>query len=231
MKSTQAEQWRPIPGYEGHYEVSDHGRVRSLDRKILRKDGRPKSLRGRVLSPYRSKSGHLSVVLALNGAQHTFLVHRLVLLTFVGTCPDGMEACHWNDNPEDNRLENLRWAPRRDNNLDRVRNGIHSMSKKTRCKRGHEFTPENTRVEYRANGKSRRCIQCEKERAKRRQEKERAYRAEHPLPPREEPTHCKRGHEFTGENTYRYKNKPGKECKTCRKMRMQRWAEKHHLIR
>ncbi|MGJ4148896.1 NUMOD4 motif-containing HNH endonuclease [Corynebacterium macclintockiae] len=228
MKSTQAEQWRPIPGYEGHYEVSNMGQVRSLDRKILRKDGRPKSLRGRVLSPYRGKSGHLSVALALNGAQRTCLVHRLVLLTFVGSCPDGMEACHWNDAPDDNRLENLRWAPRGDNNLDRVRNGIHSMAKKTHCKRGHEFTPENTRFERRHSGVSRRCIQCEKERAKRRQEKARAYRAKHPLPPREEPTHCKRGHEFTEENTYRYKNKAGKECKTCRHMRMQRWLRKKH---
>lgn len=231
MKSTQAEQWRPIPGYEGHYEVSDHGRVRSLNRTVHRSDGRLRRINGRVLSPYRDKSGHLYVALSVNRVQRTHLVHRLVLLAFVGACPDGMEACHWNDNPEDNRLDNLRWAPRRDNNLDRVRNGIHHMAKKTHCKRGHEFTPENIRFEHRGNSTVRRCIQCEKERSRRRQEKARAYRAEHPLPPREEVTHCKRGHEFTEENTYRYKNKPGKECKICRKMRMQRWLEKKHPAR
>lgn len=57
---------------------------------------------------------------------------------------------------------------------------------------------------------------------------ERKRRAKLPPTPKRELTHCKRGHEFTEENTYRYKNKAGKECKTCRNMRMQRWLRKKH---
>ena len=168
MKSTQAEQWRPIPGYEGHYEVSDQGRVRSVTRILPHPVNGWKTYRGKLLKQDVHKTGHISVWLSLDGQSRSFLVHRLVLLSFIGTCPDGMEACHWNDNPGDNRLENLRWASRRDNNLDRVRNGIHPMAKKTHCKRGHEFTPENTRIEFRTTGKVRRCRQCERERNRRR---------------------------------------------------------------
>lgn len=154
MKSTQAEQWRPIKGYEGYYEISDRGRVRSLDRVVPGKDGRLIFCHGRVLRPWAQKSGHLVVGLSNRRRE---CVHRLVLFTFVGPCPEGMEACHWNDVPSDNRLENLRWAPRGDNNLDRVRNGIHHNAKKTHCKYGHEFTPENTH--RRPNG-GRTCKAC-----------------------------------------------------------------------
>ena len=228
MNKPTQEQWKPVPGYEGVYDVSDHGRVRSLDRTIIYADGRKTRTRGKELKPHVMKSGHSTVMLQHAGRTQRFLVHRLVLLAFVGPCPDGMEACHWNDMPSDNRLKNLRWAPRSENNHDRVRNGIHPMAAKTHCKRGHEFTPDNTRIEQRANGDVRRCIQCEKERARRRTAAAQEYRSAHPLPAKPEPTHCKRGHEFTEENTYRYKNKPGKECKTCRDLRMRRWLEKHH---
>lgn len=168
MKSTQAEQWRPIPGYEGHYEVSDHGRVRSVTRILPHPVNGWKTYRGKLLKQDVHKTGHIAVWLSLDGRMRSLLVHRLVLMAFIGPCPDGMEACHWNDDPGDNRLENLRWTSRRDNNLDRVRNGIHPMAKKTHCKRGHEFTPENTRIEVRTTGKVRRCRQCERERSRRR---------------------------------------------------------------
>ncbi len=75
----------------------------------------------------------------------TMFAHRAVLLAFVGPCPEGMEACHNNGDPLDNRVENLRWDTRSNNTLDKVAHGTHPMASKTHCKRGHEFTPENTK--------------------------------------------------------------------------------------
>jgi hypothetical protein len=102
--------WKAIPGYEGQYEVSDQGRVKSYRRDH----------EGRFLRPGRMPGGHLSVALGRGNSQ---CVHKLVLLAFVGPAPDKHECCHNNGNPADNRLENLRWGTRRENILDAVRHG------------------------------------------------------------------------------------------------------------
>lgn len=167
---TKNEEWRPVIGYEGRYEVSDQGRVRRLPREFTDSIGRIYRFEEKVLRPGRNTdSGHVTVFLAdKSKKQSSKQVHVLVLEAFVGPRPEGTEACHFNDIASDNRLENLRWASRRDNNLDRVRNGIHPMASKTHCKRGHEFTPENTRLEVRPNTTARRCRACERERCARR---------------------------------------------------------------
>lgn len=73
-----------------------------------------------------------------------FKVHRLVMEAFVGPCPEGLEVLHWDDNPANNHLSNLRYGTRSENVKDRVRNGIHHFASRTHCLRGHEFTLENT---------------------------------------------------------------------------------------
>lgn len=125
---TAEERWIPVVGYEGLYEVSDRGDVRSLKRPrktYLTQHGKELVLtwfEGRVLSPSADKDGYLKVSLSKNGKSKVFRVHRLVLESFVGACPDGMECCHWNDVPDDNRLENLRWGTSASNGKDKRRN-------------------------------------------------------------------------------------------------------------
>ena len=154
------EQWRPVVGYEGLYEVSDMGRVRSLDRVVSCPRARSKTrlARGILMRPSVIASGHLAAQLSRSGDRKTVGVHRLVLEAFVGPCPDGMEACHYNDIADDNRLSNLRWGTRSDNFYDRVRNGRHHGTNKTHCPSGHEYTPENTKH----NRGSRHCRECER---------------------------------------------------------------------
>lgn len=112
--------WKDIPGYEGRYQASTMGRIRSVDRTITQigRFGRPftRRIKGKILRPGRSKSGHLSVVLG-HGA-HGSQVHQLVLLTFLGPVPKGMEVRHLNGDPADNRIENLVYGTRTENILD-----------------------------------------------------------------------------------------------------------------
>jgi len=117
----EEEIWKDIPGYEGYYRVSNMGRVKSLSR--LKRCGcgfyeEPDIL----LKPKKAGSGRLYVSLHKNGKRNNLYVHRLVLITFVGPCPEGMECCHKEDNPLNNRLENLRWDTHKNNIIDRINN-------------------------------------------------------------------------------------------------------------
>jgi hypothetical protein len=108
----EEEVWRPIAGYEGFYEVSSHGRVRSLDRITSHGHRR----RGAVLRPDTQKRGHQSVRLCKNHEIEKRLVHRLVLEAFVGPCPEGMECCHGPAGVLDNSVGNLSWGTKSKNN-------------------------------------------------------------------------------------------------------------------
>lgn len=116
--------WKDVPGYEGQYQVSDQGRVRSLDRTIsqLSRYGALylKHVKGVMLRPGRMPAGHMSVSLGRSNSQ---CVHKLVLLAFVGPAPEGHECLHDNGDPSDNRLANLRWGTRSDNIRDAIRHG------------------------------------------------------------------------------------------------------------
>lgn len=104
------ETWKTIQGYEGLYEVSDLGRVRSL----VDKNGRSREL---ILKPGNNGKGYLQVNLFKNGVIKKHKVHRLVALTFVeGRDLFKNEVNHINENPSDNRAVNLEWCDRKYNN-------------------------------------------------------------------------------------------------------------------
>lgn len=150
------QKWRAIPGYEGRYEVSDRGEVRSIDRFIPNTRGLSgfRGLKGVVRKSFRHPAGYMYVALPGRGYAK---VHHLVLEAFVGPRPEGMVCCHANDIADDNRLENLRWDTPSSNSQDKVRNGRDPNARKTHCPQDHEYTPENTRIL--ANG-GRRCRTC-----------------------------------------------------------------------
>lgn len=116
---TDPEIWKPVVGYEGLYEVSSHGHVRSLDRSLpcVNRFGNPevRRYRGRLLRPGPMKSGHLSVAI---GKGNSRLVHQLVLEAFVGPCPRGYECLHKDGNAANNKLSNLHWGTRSQNLID-----------------------------------------------------------------------------------------------------------------
>lgn len=118
------ERWLPISGYEGDYEVSDRGRVRSF---LASKPRVPLPRLLRLGETGRRRKGdqkrYLIVRLWRGGKSRTHYVHRLVLTAFVGPCPEGAECRHLNGDRHDNRLENLCWGTRQENYEDRLRHG------------------------------------------------------------------------------------------------------------
>ena len=112
----EPERWLPVVGYEGLYEVSDLGRVRSFHRH-----GRGK--RGGLRHLPSTRHGYLNVGLSRDGKGTTRLVHHLVLEAFVGPCPPGMEACHGPGGTGDASLANLCWGTKAKNMADKVRDG------------------------------------------------------------------------------------------------------------
>lgn len=156
MQST--ERWLPVVGYEGLYEVSDLGNVRSLDGT---RAGR--KFRGRVLKPRSRHAGHQAVDLSTPGRRWSVDVHRLVLSAFVGPCPEGMEGCHNDGDPTNNRLGNLRWDTHRANMQDRITHGRHNSTNKVACPRGHALVAPNLRVGAWRRG-VRQCLSCHSER-------------------------------------------------------------------
>lgn len=118
--------WKPVVGFEGLYEVSDHGRVRSLDREIecMSRWGTPvrKMMKGRLLRTPTCGSLRKHRVVSLGRGNWTF-VHRLVLFAFVGPCPDGFECRHLDGDGGNNKLANLTWGSRNENIADRKQLG------------------------------------------------------------------------------------------------------------
>lgn len=117
-------EWRTIPGYEGRYQVSDEGQVKSLARKVRCRGGF-RSVSEILLKHVFDTDGYHMVSLAngTKGDQTLFKVHRLVLLAFVGPLPDGLESRHLDDDKNNNRLANLCYGTGLENWADRIRNG------------------------------------------------------------------------------------------------------------
>lgn len=107
--------WKDIPGFEGLYSVSNLGRVRSEERL----DTMGRRIAERIMKPNKHKDGYLQIDLRKEGKRYNVLVHRLVMLAFVGDCPEGCEINHINENKKDNRAKNLEYIT----HLENIRHG------------------------------------------------------------------------------------------------------------
>lgn len=154
------EEWRPVVGYEGLYEISSLGRVWSCARTVTYVDGRSYLRPGAMLSPSPNHKGYLTATLTRDKAKRVVQVHILMLETFVGPRPHKHEGAHDNGDRTDNRLANIAWKTSSQNSMDQVRHGTHPQARRTHCPHNHEYTPENT---YRTQGR-RHCRTCRRER-------------------------------------------------------------------
>lgn len=204
------EHWLTVPGFDD-YEVSDQGQVRSIGRYVDTRWNTPRWQPGRVLQ--QSNQGrYLVVTLYRDKKPQLFLIHRLVLLAFVGPCPDGCEGLHFDDDPHNNRLANLRWGSPTDNALDCIRNGNHPKVNITHCPKGHEYTDENTYMIQKTG--HRQCRACIKERGEERKTRP------HPR----DRTHCPKGHPYDEANTAIHGGR--RQCRTCGRDRNREFARR-----
>lgn len=161
LDSSSVATWKAIPGWDGWYEVSDNGHVRSVARTLHYEDGRVRTFPGKELKPGTGEWGHQLVGLSCYGTDTRMTVHSAVMATFVGPRPDGLVICHRDGNARNNHVSNLRYDTPRENTFDNVRNGTHHYAKRDKCKWGHLLSGPNLRISPR---NERVCRACHKAR-------------------------------------------------------------------
>lgn len=116
------EEWRDVAGYEGLYQVSDQGRVKSLERKVKHWRGGERIQKECILKPGTDRGGYLRVGLCDGEKRKTFKVHRLVCQAFHENPDNKPQVNHINEIKTDNRASNLEWATARENSNFGTRN-------------------------------------------------------------------------------------------------------------
>lgn len=117
--------WRTIAGYEGYYEVSTDGQVRSLNRTVRSRSGRTKRLKGQQMKlTYSKSSGYMVVNLRKFGASEVIPVHILVATMFLPNPYDYPMVNHKDGNKTNNHVENLEWATYSHNNIHALENNL-----------------------------------------------------------------------------------------------------------
>lgn len=104
------EQWKPVVGYEGQYEVSNTGLVRSIDRKVCGKNGINITKYGNIINPHIIKHGYLRVGLSKDNKRKNFLVHRLVAEAFIPNPNKYPYINHKDENTSNNNVSNIEWC-------------------------------------------------------------------------------------------------------------------------
>lgn len=154
------ERWLPVPGWDGLYEVSDLGRVRSLDRTVPHRYSGQVTLRGRVLRQCPSPPfGYLLVNLSAGGIERTRYVHQLVAEAFHGPRPAGNEVRHGPGGMLDNSAANLCWGTPVANAQDKNRDGTVYQRARTVCPRRHPLVEPNLHAATARKG-HRECLAC-----------------------------------------------------------------------
>lgn len=112
---SREEEWKDIEGYEGHFQVSSKGRVKSLKRTIKKKSGMEMRIQERIRKPHFTKDGYLRIRLVVDSKGENFLVHRLVATAFIENPENKKEVNHINEIKDDNEARNLEWVTREEN--------------------------------------------------------------------------------------------------------------------
>ncbi len=121
--------WKDIKGYEGIYQVSTHGRIKSLSREVKGLNGMRRSLEERVMVNISHYKGYSIIFLSKENTKIKFYIHRIVAETFIENWEDEAFVNHRNGSKTDNRVENLEWTSP-SNNTIHYYNGVTTMEER-----------------------------------------------------------------------------------------------------
>lgn len=127
--------WKDIPGYEGYYQASDSGNIKSLGRNISYLLNGKEVIRfqkEKILKPRVRKDKRLQVDLQKNKNKTSNNIHKLIALAFLGVRPEGKEVAHEDGNCQNNKLRNLRYATSQENEEDKIRHGTKVFGEKVK---------------------------------------------------------------------------------------------------
>ena len=128
-----SEVWKDIEGYEGRYQVSNLGRIRSIPHTTISTSGKKRPFQGKILRTHILSSGYRSV--CVRKPNKRILVHRAVAIAFVPGYFDGAQVNHKDENKRNNRVDNLEWVTAKEN----INYGTHN----SRC---HNWVNENQAI-------------------------------------------------------------------------------------
>jgi len=124
MTNIQEEIWKDVIGFEGLYEVSNNGRVRSLPREFIKSDGTWMRTRGTVIHQNTTHDGYAQIILLKNGRKHTKKAHRYVAIKFIENPNNLPQVNHIDGNKKNNHVSNLEWCDGKHNQQHAVRTGL-----------------------------------------------------------------------------------------------------------
>ena len=130
----EKEIWKDIPGYEGIYQISNNGKIKSIPHVIkANQNGGMRVTKEYVKTTYVGWHGYVWVSLCKNGKSKTYSIHRLVALTFIENPNKFPAVNHIDGNKENNCIENLEWCTIHENQMHASKNGLLPKSKKVMC--------------------------------------------------------------------------------------------------
>lgn len=151
------EVWSPVIGFEGAYEVSSMGRIRTIERMVKTCHGSDRIGVSKLLKPFKDKDGYLNIRLSFNGRKKTFKMHRLVAMIFIPNPDEKPQVNHINFRKEDNSVSNLGWCTAKENNAHRCRGegrrGVQRRGNRFQAKikiEGHTYSIGYFQFKYQA---------------------------------------------------------------------------------
>lgn len=150
-KASITEQWKPAVGYEGFYDVSDQGRIRSVDRIIEKNNAfgyAPQPRRGKMRKLGLDRYGYPRLSMHKEGVKTYAHVHKIVAEAFIGLCPDGCNQINHKDSDKlNNTPANLEWCDGSHNQLHSFKSGTHTLNLH-RCPRTGRVLKKGTKRSY-----------------------------------------------------------------------------------